>query len=78
MGILPATGTEITMGKTWRAMTGIAPTSGLNLGLNATLGFNRQPPQVSGTTLQQTRILNGIETQQSEDFGGLSTPEDYI
>lgn len=77
MGILPATGTEIAIGKVWKAMTNINPTSGLNLGLNSTLGFNRQPPQVSGTTAQQTSIPNGAETQLSEDFGGLTTPHDY-
>jgi hypothetical protein len=77
MGILPATGTEIAIGKVWKAMTNINPTSGLNLGLNSTLGFNRQPPQVSGTTTQQTRIENGVQTKLSEDFGGLTTPHDY-
>ena len=77
MGVLPATGSQISMGSTWRAMTNINPTSGLNLGLNATLGFNRQPPQVNGTAAQQTRIENGVITTFSADFGGLTTPHNY-
>jgi len=77
MGILPATGSQISMGSTWRAMTNINPVAGLNLGLNATLGFNRQPPQVTGTVAQSTRINNGVTTTFSLNFGGLDSLHAY-
>jgi hypothetical protein len=80
MGILPATGTEIAMGKVYRAFglsAGYPPAAGTNIGLNSTLGANRQPPQATGTIAQQTPIPSGNETKLSEDFGGLTTPEDY-
>lgn len=75
MGILPATGTEIKMSCVFDAMGFPLPT--FNISLNGTLGFLREPPQVSGTTAQQTRINAGVETQLSEDFGGLNTPDTY-
>lgn len=80
MGLIPATGTEIAMGKVYRAFglsAGYPPADGTNIGLNATLGANREPPQASGTPAQQTAIAGGVETQLSEDFGGLTTPETY-
>lgn len=80
MGIIPATGTEIGMGKVHRAFGlsgGYPPAPGSNISLNATLGANRQPPQASGTPSQQTPKLPGVETKLSEDFGGLTTPENY-
>jgi len=80
MGILPATGTEIAMGKVYRAFglsAGYPPAAGSNISLNATLGDKREPPQASGTIAQQTPIPPGAETKLSEDFGGLTTAEDY-
>jgi hypothetical protein len=80
MGILPATGTEIAMGKVYRAFglsPGYPPAAGTNIGLNSTLGANRQPPQAFGTPAQQTAIPANTETKLSEDFGGLTTPNDY-
>jgi len=66
MGTLPATGTEISMGKVYQAYTNTAPTGGTNIGLNAELGVNQ--PGIVGA---------GAETEFSTDFGGLNTPYDY-
>jgi hypothetical protein len=80
MGILPATGTEIAMGKVYRAFglsAGYPPAAGTNIGLNSTLGAEREPPQATGTPAQQTAIPASNETELSEDFGGLTTPETY-
>jgi hypothetical protein len=80
MGILPATGTEIAMGKVYRAFglsAGYPPAAGTGIGLNSTLGDNRKPPQASGTSAQQTAIPASTQTKLSEDFGGLTTAEDY-
>lgn len=80
MGLIPATGTEIAMGKVYRAFgltASYPPVGGTDIGLNDTLGANREPPQAFGTPAQQTAIPPGDETSLSEDFGGLTTPEDY-
>lgn len=80
MGLLPATGTEIAMGKVYRAFglsAAYPPAGGTDIGLNSTLGANREPPQAFGTPAQQTAIPDDDETTLSEDFGGLTTPEDY-
>jgi hypothetical protein len=80
MGLIPATGTEIAMGKVYRAFgltASYPPAAGTDIGLNDTLGANREPPQATGTPAQQTAIPAGDETQLSEDFGGLTTAQDY-
>lgn len=80
MGLIPATGSEIAMGKVYRAFgltASYPPADGSNVGLNDTLGANREPPQAFGTPEQSTAIPNDDETSLSEDFGGLTTPEDY-
>lgn len=80
MGLIPATGTEIAMGKVYRAFgltAAYPPAAGTDIGLNDTLGANREPPQATGTAAQQTAIPAGDETSLSEDFGGLTTAEDY-
>jgi hypothetical protein len=80
MGLIPATGTEIAMGKVYRAFgltASYPPTAGSNIGLNEDLGGNREPPSAFGTPAQQTVIPSGDETSLSEDFGGLTTPQDY-
>jgi hypothetical protein len=80
MGLLPATGTEIAMGKVYRAFglsASYPPAANTDIGLNSTLGANREPPQAFGTPAQSTAIPSGDETKLSEDFGGLTTPEDY-
>ncbi len=80
MGTLPATGQEISIGKIARAFgleASYPPSGGSNIGLNSTLGVNREPPQASGTTAQQTAIPANSTTKESEDFGGLDTPNNY-
>jgi hypothetical protein len=73
MGILPSTGTEISMGKIARAL-GIAdqypPTSSILL--NNTLGGNR-----SLSLSSVSNIPPATDTKESEDFGGLATTNDY-
>lgn len=79
MGILPATGTEIAMGKVYRAFglsAGYPPAGGSNIGLNSTLGANRVPPKATGAT-GPSAIAASTQTDLSEDFGGLTTAEDY-
>ena len=68
----PATGTEISMGCVYGAF-GLAPFPGANIGLNSTLGVNRQPPQALGVTA----IASSAETELSVDMGGLNTLNDY-
>jgi hypothetical protein len=77
MGIIPATGQQISMGSVYSAF-GLIPQPGSNIGLNSTLGVNRQPPQASGTTAQQTAIPASTETELSVDMGGLNTPQNYV
>lgn len=79
MGILPATGTEIAMGKVYRAFglsAGYPPPDGENIGLNSTLGANRVPPKATGAT-GPPAIAASNQTDLSEDFGGLTTPQTY-
>ena len=68
----PATGTEISMGCVYGAF-GLVPFPGANIGLNSTLGVNRQPPQA----LNVTAIAASAETVLSGDMGGLVTLNDY-
>jgi surface protein len=68
----PATGTEISMGCVYGAF-GLAPFPGANIGLNSTLGVNRQPPQALGVTA----IESLAETVLSADMGGLDTLNNY-
>ncbi len=72
MGFTPATGTEIRMGCVYEAF-GLVPLPGANIGLNSTLGVNRQPPQAAGVTA----ISSGAETELSVDMGGLDTIDGY-
>lgn len=72
MGFTPATGTEISMGCVYGAF-GLTPSPGANIGLNSTLGVNRQPPQAAGVSA----IPASGETELSVDMGGLDTPQVY-
>jgi hypothetical protein len=75
MGLIPATGTEISMGRISRALgltSTYPPPSGSVIKLNNTLGTGRNR---AITTISS--IPSGSETQESEDFGGLGTPFDY-
>jgi surface protein len=68
----PATGTEISMGCVYAAF-GLMPCPGSNIGLNSTLGVNRQPPQALGVLA----IPAENTTFLSVDMGGLDTLNDY-
>lgn len=76
MGTLPATGQEIAIGKIARAFgleASYPPSAGSNIRLNNTLGMQRgtiSSSDVSNITASST-------TEESADFGGLDTPEDY-
>lgn len=75
MGIIPATGTEVSMGRISRALglTGAyPPPAGSNIKLNGTLGINR-----SNAISPITDIPTGSQTEESADFGGLDTPNPY-
>jgi len=75
MGTLPATGTEISMGRISRALglTGAyPPPAGSNIKLNGTLGINRG---ISASNVGN--IPSGSQTEESSDFGGLDTPNTY-
>lgn len=76
MGLIPATGTEISMGKVAAALgliTGSANAANTNIGLNSSLGVGRN----RATTIISS-ITSGSQTQESADFGGLDTPNDYV
>ena len=72
MGLTPATGSEIAMSCIYTAF-GLVPIPGSNIGLNSTLGANRQPPQALGVSA----IPASSQTTLSADMGGLDTPENY-
>jgi hypothetical protein len=72
MGFTPNTGNEISIACVYQAF-GLTPSPGSNIGLNSTLGVNRQPPQASGVTA----ISAGAVTTLSSDMGGLDTPQNY-
>jgi hypothetical protein len=72
MGITPSTGQEISIGCVYTAF-GLTPIPGSNIGLNSTLGVNRQPPQALGVTA----IASNSPTTLSSDMGGLDTPQNY-
>ena len=72
MALTPATGQEISIGCVYTAF-GLIPIPGSNIGLNSTLGVNRQPPQAAGVTA----IAASTVTTLSSDMGGLDTPQNY-
>lgn len=75
MGIIPATGTEISMGRISRALgttSAYPPPAGTDIKLNGTLGINR-----SNATTFIPNIISGSSTEESSDFGGLDTPNTY-
>ncbi len=75
MGQIPATGNEISMGKISRAL-GLSvkypPDASSNIKLNLTLGVNR-----SNAISPVDDIPSESKTEESKDFGGLETPEEY-
>lgn len=75
MGVLPPTGTQISMGRISRALgltNTYPPPSGSIVRLNGTLGTGRN----RATTIISS-IPSGSQTMESQDFGGLDTPFDY-
>ena len=75
MGVIPATGTEISMGRISRALgttSAYPPPAGTDIKLNGTLGINR-----SNATTNISDIVSGSSTEESSDFGGLDTPNTY-
>jgi hypothetical protein len=76
MGLVPATGSEISIGKVAAALgliTGSGNAANTNLGLNSSLGVGR-----NRATTVIASIASGSQTIESSDFGGLTTPNDYI
>ena len=77
MGLIPATGSEISIGKVAAALgliTGSGTAAaGMNIGLNSSLGVGR-----NRATTVIASIASGSQTQESSDFGGLSTPQNYV
>ena len=72
MGTVPATGTEVSMGRI-SVVLGLAATPGqVQVGLNSTLGVGRNR-SYSGLP----SIPTGSLTQESADFGGLSGSGTY-
>jgi hypothetical protein len=78
MGVLPATGTEISLGRMGRAL-GVSATSTSQTALNAQVGVGRNRARGSGGNAQgfQTSIASGSATREGNDFGGLTTNNDY-
>jgi hypothetical protein len=72
MGTVPATGTEVSMGRI-SVVLGLASTPGeVQVGLNSTLGVGRNR-SYSGVA----SIPSGSASQESSDFGGLSGSGTY-
>jgi hypothetical protein len=78
MGLLPATGTEISLGRMGRAI-GVSATSTSQVSLNAQVGTGRNRTRGAGGDAQgfQTSIASGSATREGTDFGGLTTTNDY-
>jgi hypothetical protein len=75
MGLIPPTGTEISMGRISRSLgltSTYPPPAGSNIKLNNTLGTGR-----NRAITNISSIPSGSQTLESGDFGGLDTPFDY-
>ena len=72
MGTVPATGTEVSMGRI-SVVLGLAVSAGaVQVGLNSTLGVGRNRSYSNIAS-----IPSGSITQESTDFGGLSGSGTY-
>ena len=72
MGTVPATGTEVSMGRI-SVVLGLADTPGqVQVGLNSTLGVGRNRSYSNVAS-----IASGSASQESSDFGGLSGSGTY-
>ena len=75
MGTVPATGTEVSMGRI-SVVLGLAATAGeVQVGLNSTLGVNRS--KLSGSVAQNANIAASGTTKEGTDFGGMSSSFTY-
>ena len=72
MGTVPATGTEVSMGRI-SVVLGLASTPGqVQVGLNSTLGVGRNRSYSAVAS-----IPSGSASRESADFGGLSGSGTY-
>jgi len=72
MGTVPATGTEVSMGRI-SVVLGLAVSPGaVQVGLNSTLGVGRNRSYSNVAS-----IASGSASQESSDFGGLSGSGTY-
>ena len=78
MGLLPATGTEISLGRMGAAL-GVVATSTTQVALNAQVATGRNRARGAGGDAQgyQTSIASGSTTREGNDFGGLTTNNTY-
>jgi|APGre2960657373_1045057.scaffolds.fasta_scaffold173861_2 hypothetical protein len=78
MGVLPGTGTEISLGRMAAAL-GVVATSTTQVALNAQVGTGRNRARGAGGDAQgfQTSIASGSATREGTDFGGLTTNNTY-
>ena len=78
MGLLPATGTEISLGRMGAAL-GVIPNATTQVSLNAQVGTGRTRARGAGGTAQgyQTSIASGSITREGTDFGWLTTANNY-
>lgn len=70
-GVLPNTGQEISLGRIGFAL-GINPNATTQTRLNADVGVGRNR-SLSGVA----SLASGSQSRESEDFGGLRTPNAY-
>jgi hypothetical protein len=71
MGLIPTTGTEVSMGRIGAAL-GVVANSTTQVALSAQLGANRNL-----STSGVAAIPSGTTVQESLSFGGLQTPNAY-
>ena len=72
MGTVPATGTEVSMGRI-SVVLGLASTPGeVQVGLNSTLGVGR-----NRSLSNVASFASGSQTLESGGFGGLAAPGTY-
>jgi hypothetical protein len=75
MGTIPATGSEISLGRLGAAL-GVVANATTQISLNAQAGTGRNRA-TSGTSVAVAGIASGSATQESTSFGGLTSPNVY-
>ena len=75
MGVLPATGTEISLGRLGAAL-GVVANATTQVSLNAQVGTGRNRG-TSGPSIGVSSISSGSATSEGNDFGGLTVPNTY-